>query len=118
MYKKGNVFEDSKETKGWFYGSFMPEGFAKDDRVEIKIDKLKKGYRNKDHYQKTATKIDIVWSGEAVWAVNGERVKLKSGDYIIIAPKVRVHIEEIISDEALVQTIKIPSIVNDKVILE
>ncbi|HUD09570.1 MAG TPA: hypothetical protein VMR77_02095 [Patescibacteria group bacterium] len=115
MYKKGNVFEKN-EHNNWFYGHFM-EGLAKDDRVEIKVNTLVKGYSDTDHYLKVATKLDIIWEGKAIWQLDGEDIPLETGDYLIIPPKVRVRVKVVLSDRLIVQTIKIPSIPDDKVMV-
>ena len=117
MFKRGNVFEEQKERDGWIYGYFMPDELARDDRVEIKVAKLDKSFTSEPHYNKTATKLDIIWEGEAVWQVNGEDIKMKTGDYLIIPPKTTTCIRKILSEQLIVQTIKIPSISNDKVMV-
>jgi quercetin dioxygenase-like cupin family protein len=116
MYKKGNAFEE-QDRNGWIYGSFMPKGLQKDNRVEIKITTFEKGYSNNYHYQKTATKIDIIWEGEAVWEIEGEEVSLKYGDYVIVSPGVKTRMKTVTSSKLIVQTIKTPSDPTDKVSL-
>ena len=116
MHKKGNVFEE-KERNGWFYGSFMPEGIAKDTRAEVKVARLDNSFTSEPHYNKTSTKIDIIWEGEAVWEVDGEEVKMNKGDYLIIPPKTVVCIRKVLSDELVVQTLRFPSIQDDKVMV-
>lgn len=115
MYTKGSVFDKRKEKGGWFYGHFMPEGLAKDERVEIKVNTLQKGYSDSPHYLKVATKLDIIWEGKAIWSIDGEDIQLKTGDYLIIPPMTKVRVKEVLSEKVIVQTIKIPSIPNDKV---
>jgi quercetin dioxygenase-like cupin family protein len=115
MFKKGNVFEENQHNS-WVYGSFM-DGIAKDDRVEIKVVKLDKTFSSKPHFQKTATKIDIIWEGSGIWQVNGEDVELRKGDYLITPPKTTVCIKQVLSDEIIVQTIKLPSLPEDKVMV-
>lgn len=116
MYKKGKVFADSSH-QGWFYGSFMPEGLQKDDRVEIKVAEYDASCSSPLHYQKTATKIDIIWEGEAIWVVDGEEIKVQKGDYIIIPPLTQAGIRKVISKKLIVQTIKFPSLPGDKVMV-
>ena len=96
----------------------MPEGLQKDDRGEIKVTTWKKGASNKYHYQKTATKIDMLWTGEAIWEINGEPVHLKAGEYVIVPPGVKTRIKDILTDEVICQTIKFPSLPEDKVVEE
>lgn len=113
MFKKGNVFEE-QERNGWIYGNFMPEGVARDERVEIKVVKLDKSFTSEPHFNKTSTKLDIVWQGNAVWEIDGKEVEMNTGDYLIIPPKVIVCIKRVLSDKLIVQTIRIPSVQNDK----
>lgn len=117
MFKKGNVFEEQKERNGWVYGYFMPEGLARDDRIEIKVAKLDNSFTSEPHYNKTSTKIDIIWDGNAIWQVNGEDIEMKSGDYLIIPPRTSACIKKILSELLTVQTIKIPSVPDDKVMV-
>lgn len=114
MFKKGNVFGEQKK-EGWIYGYFMPEGIARDDRVEIKVAKFDNSFTSDPHYNRVSTKIDIVWNGNAIWQVNGEDVEMRTGDYLIIRPKTTACIKKILSEFLIVQTIKIPSIPDDKV---
>ena len=116
MYKKGNAFEE-QERNGWIYGNFMPEGLAKDDRAEIKIAKLDNTFTSEPHYNKSSTKLDIIWSGKAIWEVEGKEVEMKTGDYLIVPPKTTVCIKKVISDELVVQTIRFPSVPDDKVMV-
>ena len=116
MYKKGNAFEE-QSRKGWIYGNFMPSGLSKDDRVEIKIAKLDKAFTSELHYNKTSTKLDIIWSGSAIWEVDGQELEMEAGDYVIIPPMTTVGVKKVISDELVVQTLRFPSIADDKVVL-
>jgi quercetin dioxygenase-like cupin family protein len=115
MYTKGNVFHE-QERKGWIYGAFMPEGPHHDERIEIKVAVWKKGSQNSYHYQKIATKIDIIWQGHVLWEIDGSDVELKKGDYVIVPPNIKTRIKNVLSDEAIVQTIKFPSLPEDKII--
>lgn len=116
MYQKGNVFQ-GQGRNGWIYGHFMPEGLAKDDRAEIKVAKLDKSFTSEPHYNKTSTKLDIIWSGKAIWEVDGKEVEMRPGDYLIVPPKTTVCIKKVLSDELIVQTIKFPSIADDKIMV-
>ncbi|HSX43951.1 MAG TPA: cupin domain-containing protein [Candidatus Saccharimonadales bacterium] len=114
MYASGNIYADN-ERDGWIYGSFMPDGLQKDDRLEIKVAKLDKSFSSPPHYAKEGTKLDIILQGSAIWVIDGEEVKLNSGDYVIIPPKTTVAVKQVLSDELIVQTIKVPSLPDDKV---
>ena len=116
MYKKGNVFQE-QERNGWIYGNFMPEGVAKDERAEIKVTKLDNSFTSEPHYNKISTKLDIIWNGQAVWEVEGNEVEMNAGDYLIIPPKTTVCIKKVISPELVVQTIRFPSVPDDKVMV-
>ncbi len=116
MFAKGNFFKE-QDRDGWAYGHFM-DGLHKDSRLEIKLATLKKGTSRPAHYQKTATKIDIIWSGKGIWVVDGEDVVMEAGDYVIVPPKVATEIKNVISDELVVQTLKVPSVEGDKVMGE
>jgi quercetin dioxygenase-like cupin family protein len=118
MYKKGNILGEQKERNGWIYGNFMPNGdLAKDERIEIKVVDLNNTFTSKPHYNKTSTKIDMVWEGEAIWQIEGEDIEMKRGDYLIIPPETSTCIKKVISDKLVVQTIKFPSISDDKVMI-
>ena len=117
MFRKGNVFEQQRQRDGWIYGYFMPEGLAHDDRIEIKVAKLDNAFTSKPHYNKASTKLDIIWEGEAIWQVNGEDIEMKHGDYLIIPPKTTACIKKVLSNELIVQTIRVPSIPDDKVMV-
>jgi mannose-6-phosphate isomerase-like protein (cupin superfamily) len=115
MFKKGNVFEES-DRNGWIYGNFMPlNDLAKDDRAEIKVAKLDNSFTSKPHYNKTSTKLDIIWEGRAIWEVDEAEVEMNKGDYLIIPPKTVVCIKKVLSEILIVQTIRIPSTPDDKV---
>jgi quercetin dioxygenase-like cupin family protein len=117
MYKKGNAFKET-ERNGWIYGNFMPEGdLAKDTKAEIKIIKLDSSFTSEPHYNKTSTKIDIIWQGEAIWSVDGRDVEMNTGDYLIIPPKTVVFVKKVLSQEIIVQTLRFPSNSDDKVMV-
>jgi len=118
MYKKGNVFQE-KERGGWIYGNFMPDGdLAKDNNAEIKIATLNSSFTSKPHFNKTSTKLDIIWKGKAIWEVDGKDVEMNTGDYLIIPPKTVVCIKKVVSDELVIQTIRLPSTPDDKVMVK
>jgi len=116
MYASGNIFTDTKRD-GWIYGSFMPDGLHKDDRLEIKVVRLEKSFSSPPHYAKVGTKLDFILQGSAIWVIDDKEVKLSSGDYVIIPPKTTVAVKQVLSDELIVQTIKIPSLPDDKVVI-
>src|SRR3989344_7174668 len=111
---KGNFFQE-QERDGWVYGSFMTEGLLKDGRLEIKIKNLEKSFTSKPHIQKKATKIEFIFSGKAIWEIDGEDYELNQGDYIVIPPGVTIAVKKVLEEPTLCQTIKIPSEPTDKV---
>ena len=115
-FLKGNVFEEQSRN-GWIYGHFMPEGLAHDDHLEIKIAKLDNAFTSKPHYNKSSTKIDIIWEGEAIWEVDGKEIEVNSGSYLIIPPGTSACIKKVLSKTITVQTIRTPSIPDDKVMV-
>lgn len=117
MYKKWNVFQE-QERNGWIYGNFMPEGLAKDDRLEVKVTKLDKTFISDPHFNKTSTKIDMIWKGKAIWNIDGKDLEMNDGDYLIIPPKTIVFVKQVLSDELIVQTLRFPSIADDKVMVK
>lgn len=117
MFKKGNVFNEQSERNGWIYGNFMPEGLAQDNRAEIKVAKLDNSFTSQPHYNKTSTKIDIIWHGQAIWEVDGKEIEMNTGDYLIIPPKTSACIKKVVSNELTVQTLRFPSVPDDKVMV-
>jgi quercetin dioxygenase-like cupin family protein len=115
-YFKGNVLKEQSRN-GWLLGHFMPTGLTKSSDLEIKIITLSKGFRSEPHYNKTSTKIDLIWKGKAIWLVDGREIIMNSGDYLVISPKIVVCVKKVLSDEIVVQTIKYPSVANDKVLV-
>jgi quercetin dioxygenase-like cupin family protein len=117
-YKKGNALQD-QERNGWIYGSFMPKGdLAKDDRAEIKVAELDRSFTSAPHFNKTSTKLDIIWQGQAIWQVDGNDVEMNTGDYLIIPPQTVVGVKKVISEKLIVQTIRFPSVPDDKVMAD
>lgn len=116
MYFKGNTFKNDRKD-GWIFGNFMEDGLQKDSRAEIKVATLDNNFISKPHYNKAATKLDIIWDGDAIWEIDGNDVPMTKGDYVIIPPKTTVCIKKVLSPKLVVQTIKIPSTPDDKVMV-
>lgn len=112
--KKGNAFAE-QDRNGWIYGNFMPRCLTRDNGAEIKITKLNNSFTSEPHYNKTSTKIDIIWSRDAIWEVDGTEISMSTGDYLIVAPQTTVCIRKVLSDELIVQTLRFPSTPDDKV---
>ena len=94
---------------GWFIGNFTPSVY-KSEHFEASVKYFKPGDREPRHYQKIATEITGIISGEA--RIDG--LHLGPGDIITIEPNESADFEAI-SDVSLV-AIKFPSIPSDKVL--
>ena len=103
---KINRIEDFK--LGWLIGNFEPSLHRTQD-FEIGFKTFSAGEKEPDHYQKIATEITLIVSGEAI--IGESRVS--AGDVIEIPP-LEVAGFEAITEVSLV-AIKFPSIPSDKV---
>jgi hypothetical protein len=61
---------------------------------------------------KTATKLDIFWE------VNGTDIELTTGDYLVIPSGTVTAVKKVMSANLIVQSIKFPSIPDDKILVE
>ena len=94
---------------GWFIGNFTPS-VHKSEHFEVSVKYFKSGDTEPRHYQKTATEITVIISGEA--RIDG--LYLKQGDIVTIEANESADFEAL-SDVSLV-AIKFPSIPSDKVL--
>lgn len=116
-YYIGNYKEDSKEYRGWFIGYFIKEGLRKNDRIEIKWWEFPQG-AVKDHKNKIqfyATEVTIILKGEIAGHINGEKINLKEGEYVVIPSTIENNLKNVISEKAKGITIKFPSLPHDKI---
>ena len=97
-------------TGGWFIGNFMPS-IHKTEDFEICVKKYDLGATEPKHYQKVATEITVIISGQARIGEN----YLKEGDAITIEPFEALDFEAI-TNVTLV-AVKFPSIPDDKVVV-
>ncbi len=121
-FYKGNCKEDALKCPttggGWFMGHFIKEGIRKSDRIEIKWWKFDEG-KVKDHENKIQfyeTEVTIILDGEIVGYINGEKINLRRGEYVVIPPRIENNFpENVISKEVIGITVKFPSLPNDKI---
>jgi quercetin dioxygenase-like cupin family protein len=83
----GKYKEDSKKKDGWFLGYSMESGLRKTDKVQFKYWKLKKG-ENKENKSLThkLAEYSIILKGKIDGEIDGQRIELEAGDYIIVGP--------------------------------
>lgn len=71
-----------------------------------------------DHKKKVqlcSTELTIILKGKIDGEVDGEKIKLEAGEYILISPKVESGFPDNVFEYVVGLTIKIPSIPNDKI---
>ena len=98
-------------VRGWFVGNFEPTLIQTND-VEVAYKTYKAGDREDKHYHKIATEISIVTKG--VVMMNGK--EYRKGDIIVMEPNDVADFSVIEDAENIV--VKIPSVNNDKYIIE
>lgn len=96
--------------KGWVVGNFKPTLFLTGD-FEVGVKHFYEGEVEESHFQKVATEITIVVSGEILLA--GRR--FSAGDVIQIPPQESADFEAITNCDLV--CIKFPSLPDDKVIV-
>jgi mannose-6-phosphate isomerase-like protein (cupin superfamily) len=123
-YHKGNIKEDfknslGKEGEGWLFGNFLKFGIEdvrKTDKFELKYwDFAEKKLEHKTKVQATAIEFTIVLTGVIEGEINGESIRLKKGEYVLIPPHVVSNLVKKYSKDAEVLTIKSPSDPTDKI---
>lgn len=109
-------FSDFKATKGWAVGQFMGKrGFPdlETDEVEVCWKIIPKQTEYKFHYHKKGVEITVVISGSYSLIVNGQKLSLKKGDFLVVYPETKLrNLGAEKGAEAIV--IKAPSIAGDK----
>ena len=122
-FYKGNLRYDyehyhEKKHQGWVVGKFMT-GVRQTDQVEVKFWKYKKGEHSGHPYkmQKTAVECTFILKGQVQAEIEGKKITLQTGDYVVIPPQtVNNLVLEIVEDvEGL--TLKAPSDPTDKVVV-
>lgn len=116
-YYIGDIRKDSLNGKnhGWVVGTFMDEGLVqKNDEVEIKYWEFPVG--KIDHPTKISSVIEItlILEGSMSGEVDGKRIVLKKGDYIVIKPGTTNNTARYALEKVAGITIKAPSVMNSK----
>lgn len=109
-YYRGNFYKDQHIDEGWLIGRFRP-GFRKTKKVEIKFKEFRKG-RDTGHrrkYQKSAVECTFILKGRISGEIDGRKVILRKGDYVVIPPGVPSNFPTKILRKAEVLTVKVPS---------
>ena len=107
----GKYKEDAKKADGWFLGHFMEDDIRKTDKVQFKYWEFKKG---KNPENKTLThklpEYTIILKGKIEGEIDGQKIKLEAGDYIIIGAGVTHHYPINIYEDVEAFTFRTPSI--------
>lgn len=97
--------------RGWYAGNFTPSVF-RTDLFEAAVQRYKSGQTEPSHTHKIATEITVIVTGEA--SMNG--VVYKEGDIVVINPG---EITDFVAlTDVVTAVVKVPSIPNDKYIIE
>jgi len=110
-YYKGNLQRDSLRGNhhGWVMGVFMEKGSRKTSKMEVKYWAFPNGATT--HVTKVSGTVEFsyVLSGSMSGQVDGKKIHLKAGEYIIIQPGVKNNISERSFGKSAGITIKAPS---------
>jgi quercetin dioxygenase-like cupin family protein len=90
-YYKGNIRIERKEMGGWIVGRFH-SGLKKNKNVALKKWSYKKGQDTSSHltkFERKATEITFILKGRVQGLLDGKKITLKEGDYVIIPPKIK-----------------------------
>ncbi len=106
----GKYKEDAKEGKGWFLGSFMKDEIRKTDKIQFKYWKLKKG-KNPENKALTHTSPEytIILKGKLDGEIDGQKIELETGDYIVIRAGVPHHYPINIYEDVEAFTLRVPN---------
>jgi len=97
--------------RGWFIGNFEPNAFKTSD-VEVGFRIHKKDEQYELHYQTKVVEVNLLVHGKMI--MHGK--ELNSGDIFIIYPY-EISDQQFLEDCEIV-CIKLPGIVNDKIVVE
>ena len=98
-------------VRGWFVGDFSPTAFNSKE-CEVSVRRYSAGDYEKKHYHKVATEVTIIVSGTVV--MNGK--EYTTGDIIIMEPGEPT--DFLAKTDAINTVVKIPSVKNDKYLVE
>ena len=111
----GTVQDDAQKNKGWFVGSFVEPGLRNTTALEIKAWRVPLGPSNHiPKIQHEALEINIVVRGKLRGIVDGKKVELSAGQFIIIPPGIENNLPEEALEDSEGFCIKTPSNPSDK----
>lgn len=116
MFHIGNFKTEAKQKGGWFIGHFMDHNRRSED-IEIKYWEFEAD-RLPEHnpkYQKQSWEITLILKGKIEGVIEGERIKLEAGEYIMIPPHIKSGFPDKVIEGVEGITIKFPSILDDTV---
>jgi quercetin dioxygenase-like cupin family protein len=108
-YKIGNYAQDSPNHRGWFVGTFIEEGAAKSEDVEIKYWEFPAGPTSHDTKTSAIFECSIFLTGKCKGMVDGQNMEFNAGDYVAIQPNTPNNLVMDIIEPISGFTIKAPS---------
>ena len=111
----GKYKEDGKENNGWFLGCSIKGGPRKTDKIEFKYWELKKGKNLENKaLSHELPEHSIILKGKMNGEIDGQKIELEAGDYIIIEAGVPHKYPIDIYEDVEAFTFKAPSIPDRK----
>lgn len=98
-------------TGGWFVGSFQPTALVC-EAAEFGVKAFRSGTTEPAHYQRVATEVSVVISGECRIGL----IDLQEGDILVVFPGEVTDFEA--KTDCILAVCKVPSVPNDKVVME
>lgn len=106
-------YENNKENKGWFIGSFLGEdNKCKTNKLEVMYCHHHKGDIVANHYHKEKVELLIIIQGSAKYNINGTDIFLTKGDFLFI--DINNIICGVFLEDSEIFAIHSPSIPSDK----
>jgi len=105
---------EKKQDSIWLFGCFKDK-IEKNNNFELKYWSFKKNKKpeHDSKFQKKSTEYTFIIKGKVKGNVDGKKVELKTGDYIIIKPKTKSNLIEEVLEDTIGITIKSPSLKGD-----
>lgn len=108
-YHIGNYKDDALKHRGWFIGTFIEEGAAKTDDVELKYWEFPVGSTTHETKVSSTYECTIFITGRSKGTIDGQEFEFKAGDYIAIQPGTPSNPVMEILEPTIGLTIKAPS---------
>ncbi len=108
-YHIGNYKDDAPKHHGWFIGTFIEEGAAKTEDVEVKYWEFPVGPTTHPTKKSSTYECTIFIAGRCRGTVDGQEFEFKAGDYIAIQPGTPSNPVMEILEPTIGLTIKAPS---------